>query len=65
MTVADASGEGHRLDPRFKPRNHSPSGFGWGYGGGSPAQLTLAAGALDVDEAALAVYQRLGSRVAG
>lgn len=30
------------LDPRRDLRNHSPSGFGWGYGGSGPAQLALA-----------------------
>ncbi len=30
------------LPPRFDVRNHSPSGFEWGYGGSGPAQLALA-----------------------
>lgn len=36
--------DGHRwhLDPRLDIRNHSPSGFEWGYGGSGPAQLALA-----------------------
>lgn len=33
---------GHILDPRFDLRNHSPTGFEWGYGGSGPAQLSLA-----------------------
>ena len=31
-----------KLDPRFDLRNHSPTGFEWGYGGSGPAQLSLA-----------------------
>jgi hypothetical protein len=30
------------LDPRLDIRNHSPTGFEWGYGGSGPAQLALA-----------------------
>lgn len=30
------------LDARLDLRNHSPSGFTWGYGGSGPAQLALA-----------------------
>lgn len=30
------------LPPRLDIRNHSPSGFEWGYGGSGPAQLALA-----------------------
>jgi hypothetical protein len=33
---------GQPLDPRLDLRNHSPSGFEWGYGGSGPAQLALA-----------------------
>ena len=32
----------HELDPRLDLRNHSPTGFEWGYGGSGPAQLALA-----------------------
>lgn len=31
-----------KLDPRFDLRNHSPTGFAWGYHGSGPAQLALA-----------------------
>lgn len=31
-----------RLNPRFDLRQHSPTGFEWGYGGPGPAQLALA-----------------------
>ena len=30
------------LDSRLDMRNHSPTGFEWGYGGSGPAQLALA-----------------------
>ncbi len=30
------------LEPSLKLRNHSPTGFEWGYGGSGPAQLALA-----------------------
>ncbi len=33
---------GQPLNPRFDLRNHSPTGFEWGYGGIGPAQLALA-----------------------
>jgi hypothetical protein len=36
-------GQADRLiNPRFDLRNHSPTGFAWGYGGSGPAQLALA-----------------------
>ena len=30
------------LNPRLDLRNHSPTGYEWGYGGSGPAQLALA-----------------------
>jgi hypothetical protein len=47
------------LSPRRDLRNHSPTGFQWGYGGSGPAQLALAilADHLGDDERALALYQ--------
>ncbi len=47
------------LSPRFDLRNHSPTGFEWGYGGSGPAQLALAllADALNDAEQALLLYQ--------
>lgn len=47
------------LPPREDLRNHSPTGFEWGYGGSGPAQLALAlcADATGNDELALQVYQ--------
>lgn len=50
-----------QLPPRADLRNHSPTGFEWGYGGSGPAQLALAL-ASDVlarDRNALEVYQHL------
>jgi hypothetical protein len=47
------------LDPRFDLREHSPTGFNWGYGGSGPAQLALAlcADALGDDARAQRIYQ--------
>lgn len=35
-------GQTRSLDPRLDLRNHSPTGFEWGYDGSGPAQLALA-----------------------
>jgi hypothetical protein len=53
------------LNPRFNIRNHSPTGFEWGYGGSGPAQLALA---LVVDACGEAyaeapIYQRFKAKV--
>ncbi|MGB9648263.1 MAG: DUF6166 domain-containing protein [Stellaceae bacterium] len=58
--VIDASGKRKPLNPRQELRNHSPTGFEWGYGGSGPAQLALAilAEHLGDDRAALSRYQR-------
>ena len=47
------------VNPRLDLRNHSPTGFEWGYAGSSPAQLALAilADHLADDSAALRLYQ--------
>lgn len=47
------------LPPRLELRNHSPSGFDWGYGGSGPAQLALAlvADVLDDDSEAVKLHQ--------
>jgi len=34
--------DGHPLPPRHDVRNHSPTGFEWGYEGSGPSQLALA-----------------------
>lgn len=51
--------DGVMLRERQDLRNHSPTGFEWGYGGSGPAQLALAilADHLGDDHAALALYQ--------
>lgn len=57
--------DGKSLKKRFDLRKHSPSGFGWGYGGSGPAQLALAimADFLEDDEAAQTVYQAFKAEV--
>jgi hypothetical protein len=57
--VIDGNGERKPLNPRRAFRNHSPTGFEWGYGGSGPAQLALAilAEHLGDDHAALNLYQ--------
>jgi len=47
------------LEPSLKLRNHSPTGFSWGYGGSGPAQLALALllDATTIPETALQYYQ--------
>ena len=51
---------GDLLDPRLDLRNHSPTGFEWGYGGSGSAQLALAILADHLEDAvqALNLYQR-------
>jgi len=62
-TVVEAespAGIWHELDPRLDLRNHSPTGFEWGYGGSGPAQLALALAASRLPETAgRAIYQHL------
>ena len=49
----------HPLRPRLDLRNHSPTGFAWGYNGSGPAQLALAILAdCYVDKTALRYYQQ-------
>lgn len=59
VTVVDEAGVAHALDPRLDLRNHSSTGFAWGYGGSGPAQLALAilSHALNCDERAEDLYQ--------
>lgn len=51
--------DGRPLPLRLDLANHSPDGFGWGYGGSGPAQLALAllADHLGDDQQALELYQ--------
>ena len=58
VLVQEPSGASHWLALRLDLRDHSPTGFSWGYGGSGPAQLALAllADAAGDDELALAWY---------
>lgn len=49
----------HPLPLRLDLLNHSPTGFGWGYGGSGPAQLALAILAHATEDDALAVALHL------
>lgn len=63
MTVLDSTPDApatyRTLDARRDLRNHSPTGFAWGYAGSGPAQLALAilADAINDDAIAVAYYQ--------
>lgn len=65
VRVVEADGTTAPLAPRLELRNHSPTGFAWGYLGSGPAQLALAllAHAFDDDVLALALYQRFKADV--
>lgn len=65
VTVREQSSQERPLDPRTDLRNHSPTGFEWGYAGSGPAQLALAllADALQDDERAELLYQKFKRRV--
>lgn len=56
-----------QLDPRLDLRNHSPTGFEWGYGGSGPAQLALAilADHFGNDDLAQKLYQDFKFRAIG
>lgn len=59
-----ADGEQVNLSRSLKVRNHSPSGFSFGYLGSGPAQSALALLLLVTDEAtALRLYQRFKREV--
>src|SRR5262245_61437985 len=68
-TVTRLDGQhGRPLDPCLDVRNHSPTGFEWGYGGSGPAQLALAlcVDALDGDDPrAVRIYQHFKWSVVG
>jgi hypothetical protein len=59
VSVIDGNGGPKPLNNRLELRNHSPTGFEWGYGGSGPAQLPLAilADHLGDDCVALNLYQ--------
>ena len=52
--------DGELLNPRLELRNHTPTGFDWGYCGSGPAQLAVAilADHFDSTDEALELYQR-------
>lgn len=58
-TDRDLPPERSELNLRLDVRNHSPTGFAWGYGGSGPAQLALALlmDALGDQDMALTHYQ--------
>ena len=65
LCVVTVDGKALSPKPSQKIRNHSPDGFGWGYGGSGPAQLALAI-LLDYygdPEKARALYQSFKFRV--
>lgn len=57
--------DGKKLDPRRKVRDHSTTGFSWGYEGSGPAQLALAilCDFLGNTEEAQSVYQEFKSEI--
>jgi hypothetical protein len=59
VLVEETGQKGRVLNARLEIRNHSPTGFAWGYGGSGPAQLALAicCDALGDVEKAQRVYQ--------
>ncbi len=65
--TVDESNAVSKLDPRLDLRNHSPTGFEWGYGGSGPAQLALAilADYYSDDQFALGHYQNFKFKVIG
>jgi hypothetical protein len=65
VTAFGAAGEIAVLNPRTDLRNHSPTGFAWGYAGSGPAQLALAllSQVLGDDARAVRLYQRFKDSV--
>ncbi len=65
VRVIPEDGEAYELNPRFDLRNHSPSGYEFGFAGSGPAQLSLAllADALADDEKAQDSYQSVKFKV--
>lgn len=59
VCLVHETGFAQPLDLRLDLRNHSPTGFAWGYSGSGPAQLALAilCHALNSDDRALDLYQ--------
>ena len=60
VEVRAPDGIWYALEPRLDLRDHSPTGFEWGYGDSGPAQLALALAATRLrDHEAIAIYQDL------
>jgi hypothetical protein len=57
---AEVTVDDRKVPFRYDLRNHSPTGFEWGYGGRGPAQLALAllADVLGDDATAELLYQK-------
>lgn len=64
VRIESGPGSSSDLDPRLDLRNHSPTGFEFGYGESGPAQLALAicASVLGDDRRAERVYQAFKAR---
>ena len=64
VTVETEGGAPEPLAPRNDLRNHSPTGFSWGYNGSGPAQLALAILAdAASDPVATSLYQVLKDEI--
>lgn len=63
VSVREEGRHGRVLDPRLDLRNHSPTGFEWGYSGSGPSQLALAllADVMGDEEIAQRYYQTFKS----
>ena len=61
VVIVCINGRTRPLRPRNDIRNHSPTGFEWGYGGSGPAQLALAlvADCCGAKQAEPPIYQRV------
>lgn len=66
VVMVHVSGRKRPLRPRNDIRDHSPTGFEWGYGGSGPAQLALAlvADCCGREFAIAPIYQRVKRLVA-
>jgi hypothetical protein len=64
-TAVHVTVNGEPLNARFDLREHSPTGFEWGYEGSGPAQLALAllADHLADDDKACELYQEFKRRI--
>lgn len=65
VQIEDGSDICRDLDMRLDLRNHSPSGFSWGFLGSGPSQLSLALliDVLEDENRALELYQSFKAKV--